>query len=443
MPSAIEHYAATFATVAPRLPGAGIAWLRALRHRALDIFTEVGFPTPRNEDWKYTRVNSIEKRAFTLSQPDAVPQPGWQQHDTVNLDCQRLVFVNGVFNVEASSLDQTLSGVTVSSLGEATQSNPEALEPHLSCYANTAASGFSALNTAFLGEGAYVHLAKGTRVEKPIVLLFVSVPGQQEICAHPRILIVAESDSRARVIEHYCGSDDGAYFNNTVTEVYLGAGSRLEHYKLQREGSKAFHISTLQVAQARKSQFMSHSISLGGQLVRNDINASLNDEEAMCELNGLYMATGRQHVDYHTRIDHAKPLGTSREYYKGVLDGRGRGVFNGRVYVHPAAQKTDAEQYNNNLLLSRDAEIDTKPQLEIFADDVKCAHGATVGQLDDNMIFYLRTRGIPENAARGLLTYGFASDVLQRMSLAPLREALQQQVVDWLPNREQVREIVT
>lgn len=440
MSSAIEHYASTVASIAPRLPGADIAWLKTLRRNALDIFTDIGFPTPRNEDWKYTRVNPIEKRAFTLDQ-NREPTSGSELSGALDLDGQQLTFVNGVLDSSASEID-THPGVTLTSLSEAIQRDPDVLEPHLSRYANVAASGFSALNTAFLSEGAYLHLSPGTCLEKPIVLRFISEPGQPEMCVHPRILIVAAEGSRASIVEHYCGNDEAVYFNNPVTEISLGPSACLEHYKLQSEGRKSFHIATLQVAQAHGSKFVSHSISLGGQLVRNDINSELNDAEAVCELNGLYMAKGRQHVDYHTRIDHRKPAGTSRENYKGVLDGRGRGVFNGRVYVHPDAQKTDAEQYNNNLLLSRDAEIDTKPQLEIFADDVKCAHGATVGQLDEDMIFYLRARGIPESAARGLLTYGFASDVLQQMSLATVRDALEQRLVDWLPNGEQVKEMV-
>lgn len=443
MPSSIEHYTTTLTADAPRLPGADLTWLSTLRQRARGTFSRVGFPSARNEDWKYTRVNPIEKRVFALSHPDAGAVSAWQQHDTLNLDCYRLVFVNGVFQADASSGEQAQNGISIRSLGTTILHMPDALEPHLSRYADPAASGFSALNAACMAEGAYVYLPPGVNVDKPIVLLFVNVPSEQEICANPRILIVAGEGSNAKIIEHYCGSDEATYFTNTVSEISLGPNAQVEHYKLQSEGRKAFHISTLQVAQAHASRFISHSVSLGGRLVRNDINCSLDGEHATCELNGLYMANGRQHVDYHTRIDHKKPLGTSREYYKGVLDGHGRGVFNGRVYVHPDAQKTDAEQYNNNLLLSRNSEIDTKPQLEIFADDVKCAHGATVGQLDEDMVFYLRARGIPESAARGLLTYGFASDVIHKISLPSLRDALQKQLVDWLPNGEQVREIVT
>ena len=442
MSSIIDHYASTFSSAAPHLPGADINWLQTLRRDALDTFTDVGFPTPRDEAWKYTRVSSIEKHAFTLPQPASESQSSLTHLNALPLDCHRLVFVNGVFDRSVSNIDATPSGVTVLSLSEAIRLNPEVLEPHLSHYADSSANGFAALNTALFSEGAFVHLSPGTTGDKPIVLLFVSEPGQHEVCAHPRILVVAEERSSAQIVEHYCGDNEAIYFNNAVTEIYLAPKAHIGHYKLQDEGRKSFHIATLQVAQARDTHFTSHSVSLGGQLVRNDINSSLDDENTICELNGLFMATGRQHIDYHTRIDHRKPFGVSREYYKGVLDGRGRGVFNGRVYVHPDAQKTDAEQYNNNLLLSRNAEIDTKPQLEIFADDVKCAHGATVGQLDEDMVFYLRARGLSESVARGLLTFGFASDVLQRMSLVPLRELLQRQLVNWLPNSDQVREIV-
>jgi len=443
MVSSIEHYTSTFSCVAAKLPGADISWMKEMRQEAMDAFTNVGFPTPRNEDWKYTRINPIEKRPFKLTQLHPQDQIDWQRHNTLELDCHRLVFINGMFNPQASCKDSLPGGITVTSLDKAIYTDPNVVRPHLSRYVDATTSGFSALNTALMGEGAFIHIPKGAQIDKPILVLFVTVAREQEICAHPRILIVADEDSSTRVIEQYSGSNDIVYFNNCVTEAYVGRGAKLEHYKIQNEGAKSFHVSTCEVAQARESQFTSHSISLGGQLVRNDINCVLNDEAAVSELNGLFMATGRQHVDNHTRIDHAKPAGISREYYKGILAGGGRGVFNGRVYVHPDAQKTDAEQYNNNLLLSRNAEIDTKPQLEIFADDVKCAHGATVGQLDDNMVFYLRARGIPESTARGLLTYGFASDVLQKMSVAPIRRAIQEQVLDWLPDSEQVRKIVT
>ena len=243
-------------------------------------------------------------------------------------------------------------------------------------------------------------------------------------------------------MESYVSLDDGVYFNNVRTDVMAGASSCIEHYKLQRESVKAFHVADLRVHQAAASGFHSHSISFGGALVRNDIRVALDAADAACSLNGLFTADGRQHVDYHTYIDHFKPNCVSNEFYKGILSGRGRGVFNGAVYVHPGAAGTDAHQTTNNLLLSRDAEIDTKPQLEIYADDVKCSHGATVGQLDENMLFYLRSRGIDEQAARGLLVYGFARDVIDRIEVNAIRSRLAESLLRWMPHADQVRELV-
>jgi Fe-S cluster assembly protein SufD len=254
--------------------------------------------------------------------------------------------------------------------------------------------------------------------------------------------VVAEPGSEAAVIESYACLFDGCYFTNALTEIAVMEDAQVDHYKLQEESTKAFHVATLQVHQDRDSRFASHSISFGGGLARNDINVVLDAEGAACRLNGLFMVGGRQHVDFHTRIEHAKARGTSEEVYRGILDGRARGVFNGRVKVYPDAQKTDARQSNDNLLLSRDAEIDTKPELEIYADDVKCSHGATVGQLDEQTLFYMRSRGIGENQARGLLTYGFAREILERVSLAPLRDKLTHELLHRMPNAEQIREMV-
>jgi Fe-S cluster assembly protein SufD len=439
----LGHYVNTHETAKGQLPGAKLGWLNDARQQALGQFCELGFPTTRDEDWKYTRVTALQKRQFEL--PQAVA--GDLDADTLSgllvagLDCHQLVFVNGRYAPTLSSADVGDKSITVLPLSMALDKSPEALETQLGMCAGAPKSGFSALNTAFLGEGAYVHLSADATLDRPLMLLFVSTEEQSDLMTHPRILVVAEARSKAVVIEKYASVGENNYFNNAMTEVILGEEAEVDHYKLQEESHKAFHIATLEVRQARGSRFVSHSVSLGGQLVRSDINSDLG-EHAFCELNGLYMATGRQHMDFHTRIDHTQPHGTSKEFYKGILDGRSRGVFNGRVYVHRDAQKTDAEQSNKNLLLSRNAEIDTKPQLEIYADDVKCAHGATVGQLDENMIFYLRSRGIDATAARSLLTYGFASEVLDAMALVPVKEGLRSQLLEWLPNAEQVRELV-
>lgn len=440
----IAHYLSEFTAVQSRLPGSQAPWLQQIRKGALARFEQLGFPTPRQEDWKYTRVAPIEKRTFR-SPLTRSAEPGPADVTTYHLpelSCHRVVFVDGRYSPALSDLSALPAGATVASMAAVLADSPEALEPHLARYADIDAHAFTALNTAFMEDGVYVHLAPNTIVADPIHVLYLSLSTDDDLVSHPRNLVVCGEGSQCTVVESYVSPTPAVYFNNNVTEVSLARNARLEHYKLQQESHRAFHVSTLQVHQARDARFDSHSVSLGGALARNDINTLLDHEGAECLLNGLYIVGGRQHVDYHTRIDHAKPHGISREFYKGILNGHSRGVFNGRVYVHPDAQKSDAEQSNKNLLLSRDAEVDTKPQLEIFADDVKCSHGATVGQLDENMIYYLRSRGIAYEAARGLLTYGFAQDVIERMPLAPARSLLENLLITRLPNAEYVRRLM-
>lgn len=424
------------------LPGHGLAWLKQSRQGALDAFASTGFPTPRNEDWKYTRVAPIAKRSFTLPPHDTI---GVEARDVARfsldgLDCEQLVFVDGRYVDALSRRNVVESGARITTLESAMNASSQLLESHLGHYADITGQAFSALNTAFMTDGAVIHVKNRGGNHHPVHLLFIAT--RPDVVAHPRMLVVAEAGSRTSVVESYCALFDGCYFTNALTEIALMEDAQVDHYKLQEESNKSFHVATLQVHQQRDSRFASHSISFGGALARNDINVVLDAEGASCALNGLFMAGGRQHVDYHTRVDHAKPRGTSEEVYRGILDGRARGVFNGRVKVHPDAQKTDAQQSNNNLLLSRDAEIDTKPELEIYADDVKCGHGATVGQLDEHTLFYLRSRGIGENQARGLLTYGFAREILERVDLAPLRNKLTAELLRRMPNAETIREMV-
>ena len=438
--SAVERYREAFREQADRLPGRGQAWLEAIRRAGLDRFTEVGFPTPRNEQWKYTRTAPIEKHDFGFPAPGSVTPEQLEPFLFADLECDRLVFVNGRFDGSLSRL--TGDGLRVESLAEVLRSEPALVESHLVRYGDVGRNAFTALNAAFMLDGAYIHLPRHHRAERPIHLLFVSTADGGEFAAHTRNLVVAEEGSAARVIESYAALGEASYLNNSATEVVLGANSELEHYKLQEESLDGFHVATLDVHQERDSRFISHAVSFGARLARQDINAVLDGEGAECRLYGLYVADGRQHVDYHTTVDHARPHGTSREFYTGIVGGRARGVFNGRVHVHQDAQKTDSEQSNKNLLLSRNAEVDAKPELEIYADDVKCSHGATVGQLDDNMLFYLRSRGIDREAARGLLTYGFAQDVIDQMSLEPVRDHLERILVTRVPDAEHVAEIV-
>jgi Fe-S cluster assembly protein SufD len=439
---AVDHYLSQFSALHAELPGHGVEWLDRSRKGALDAFASTGFPTPRHEDWKYTRVTPIEKRSFKLFERNGIDlrREDVERFHLGDLTCEQLVFVNGRYVDALSRRNVSESGMRITTLESAMNASSQLLETHLGQLAECAGQPFSALNTAFMTDGAVIHVKSRNNERQPIHLLFLAT--SEDVVAHPRILVVAEAGTRATLVESYASLTGGCYFTNALTEIALMEKAQVDHYKVQDESDKAFHVATLEVRQDRDSRFASHSISFGGQLVRNDINVLLDAEGAACTLNGLFMVGGRQHVDYHTRIDHAKAHGTSVETYKGILDGRSRGVFNGRVKVHPNAQKTDAHQSNNNLLLSRDAEVDTKPELEIYADDVKCSHGATVGQLDEQALYYLRSRGIGEDQARGLLTFGFAREILDRVDLAPLRDKLIDELLERMPNAEQIREVV-
>lgn len=433
-PSAmVDIWLQKFRQVEPTLPGANTPWLRAQRAAALELFRGTGFPSLRNEDWKYTDSRPIVQRNFRM--PDTRVLPGALPDAAAirpfALSGQQLVFVDGRFILALSTPGHLPAGIKVMSMADAIARIPEQLEPWLGRYAAPGQNGFAALNAAFMQDGAVIHLARGTTLETPLHLLFLA-SGAADTLAFVRNLIVAEAGSQASVIESYAALTDATGLTNSVTEIVLEQRAQLEHYRLGREGEAAYHIGSTHVQLARNSHYTSHSIAFGGRIVRHELYASLEAEGAECTLNGLYVTHGRQHVDNHTRIDHRQPRGTSREWYKGVLDGQSRAVFTGRVVVHPQAQHTDAEQANHNLLLSETAEADSRPQLEIYADDVKCAHGATVGNLDPDALFYLRSRGLDDAHARSLLVYAFAGDVLARIRLAPLRARLEQQVAERL-----------
>lgn len=410
-------------------------WLRRLRQAAIDHFAELGFPAYDLEDWKFTSVAPIAKVPFQPAPPDSsLTQAKLAQLPLADLGCPRIVFVNGWFRQDLSSLDALPAGARVASLAAALDEDSDAplLEEHLARYARYEDHAFVALNTAFLRDGAFVAIPKGAVVEKPIQLLFVSAAAGQPSVVHPRNLILVARDAQASFIETYLSLSDAAGFTNAVTEIVAGENAVVEHYRIQQENPRAFHIATVQIYQDRSSSFTSHNISLGAALARNDVNTVLDAEGAECTLNGLYMADGERHVDNHTSLDHAKPHCSSREVYKGILDGKATAVFNGKIIVRKDAQKTDAKQTNKNLLLSPDSTINTKPQLEIYADDVKCTHGATIGQLGEELIFYLRSRGIGLNEARSLLTYAFASDVTARMKWEPVRARLDELLLAFL-----------
>lgn len=403
------------------LPGRHLSWMVGLREDAMRRFLATGFPTLRDEDWKYTSVAQIEKIRFTLAADTAAGVDPAQIEALALPGARLLVFVDGRHSPALSRIDGLPAGVTIASLAALLENDPRRLEATLRRSALDAA-GFSALNAACVTDGAYIHLTSGAVLEEPIQLLFVA--STANLACHSRNLVVAEADSRAAIVEHHAALGTPTYFTNTVTGIEVGRGARIDHHQLQQESTKAFHIALTTAKLAENSRFVSTSSALGGALARTDIQVELGGEGAECTLDGLYVADGRQHIDHHTRIDHARAHGSSREFYKGVLGGASRAVFNGKVIVRPDAQQTDASQTNRNLLLSEQAEVDTQPQLEIWADDVRCSHGATVGQLDADQIFYLRSRGMTDPAARALLTYAFAAEMIERIGLIPLRERL-------------------
>jgi Fe-S cluster assembly protein SufD len=414
------------------------AWLPPLRRSALARFGERGLPTTRDEDWKYTSLAPLARAPFRLAEArDAVaPAESLRRLGAEAFAGPQVAFVNGRHAPELSGGPRP-QGLEVVSLRETLRREPERLEALLTRIAGDNAGIFAQLNTAFLDDGALVWVRAGAVIEEPLLLAFLSTSADGAIVSHPRILVVAERGSHLRWIESYGGVDGQSYLTNAVTEVVLADGASLDRYKLQQESEAAFHVSSLAVRQGRASRFADHSICLGSALARNDIEVALAEEGGDCTLNGLFVARGEQHMDTHTRIDHAAPHCTSRELYKGVLDGRSRGVFHGTIVVRPGAQKTDAHQTNKNLLLSREALVNSTPALEIFADDVKCKHGSTTGQLDPVALFYLRSRGIGEDAARSLLTYAFASDVVGRIQLPGLRTALEEFLHRRLPSAPQ------
>jgi Fe-S cluster assembly protein SufD len=370
-----------------------------LRQDAIERFAALGFPTLEDEDWRFTPIAPLTRAPFERAEKRGM---------------------------SAEFVGSLPAGVIVCGLVRALADHPELVEPHLARHADFEEHAFAALNTAFLGDGLFIYLPPGAVVETPITLNFVAEPSHRPLAWFRRALVVAGRNSQATIVERYSGPPGTTYFTSAVTEIALDEGAIVDHYKVQQEGDGGFHVGTTQVRMGRSSNFASHNLAFGGRLTRNDINAYLGGEGSECTLNGLYLGGGEQLIDNHTRIDHAKPHCASHELYKGILDGKARGVFAGRIYVHPDAQKTDAKQTNQTLLLSDDAIIDTKPQLEIFADDVKCTHGATVGQLDAESLFYLRTRGIGKDEARALLTFAFANDVIGRIKIQSLRDELEQ-----------------
>ena len=419
------------------------SWMASLRRAGIERFSEVGFPTLHDEDWRFTNVAPIArlpfKPVFKFAPPALTPQ-AVAGFTFGRLPASRLVFINGHYAADFSSPPALPLGVIVSSLAAALAKDPAAIEKHLSRRAPEEDGAFGALNTAFFQDGAFIQVPAGQTVPAPIHLLFIATAEETGATWHPRNLIVAGKDSRVTILESYVSTVDAPYFTNAVTDMILGTGAAVEHCKFQDESPAAFHIAGVQAHLGQGCNFISHSIATGARLSRNNIRTHLGGEGIECILNGLYLTRGDQLADHHMVVEHAQPHCDSHEYYNGILDGHSKGVFHGRILVRRAAQKTDAKQTNKNLLLSDDATVDTKPQLEIYADDVKCTHGATIGQLNEESIFYLRTRGLGAETARRMLIHAFAGEIIERVRCAPAREELDKLVWERLEANPNVGE---
>ncbi len=424
----VESYLETFTEFEKHAAGTNLAWFRKLREDAFARFCQVGFPTTRDEDWRFTNVSSISRAQFALAgKSNARLSVSDLQQWKMDGSAAQLVFVGGQFRSDLSQIGKLASGIAISTLKEETVKSAKLLEAHLGRYLDIQRDPFSALNTAFAEDGAFVYIARGTALEHPIHLLFVSTTAHSPRMIHPRNLLVFEKETQATIVEEYVSLSDGTTSGGTIlcnsaTELVAGENATISHYRIEREDKDSFNISTLRLQLERSANVASHSLLLGGGLVRNNVHPVLAGEGAECLINGLFVGNGKQHLDNYMHVEHASPHCSSRQFYNGILDDQSHGVFHGRIVVHKDAQKTDAKQTNRNLLLSDSAQIDTKPQLEIYADDVKCTHGATIGQIEENALFYLRSRGIDEVSARRLLLMAFAGECLDRMKAGTARE---------------------
>jgi len=424
-------YVEQFEAVAEAAAKDAPSWLPALRKKAFERFTTLGFPTTRDEDWHFTSVTPIAERTFKAIKP-AVTTLTLSDLEAYLVDPEwhRLVFVNGKLEPALSQFSGLPADVQLAPLSEVLKEEPDWAKQHLGSLAAFDKAAFTAMNTAFMQDGVVLRVPKGEVVDVPIHILHVTDANAAGAAIHPRLLVVAEALSSVMIVEQYVGLGSVSYLVNAVAEIVVGNGARVDHYKVQNESTEAFHVGTAQVTQGRDSIYHSFSFASGAALSRTNIYTKLADTNSEARLNGLYLLDGSQHGDHQTFVEHLAEACASRELYCGVLDGQSHGVFNGKVYVDPIAQKTDGKQTNKALLLSPQARVDTKPQLEIFADDVKCTHGATVGRIDEMALFYLKSRGIGGESARALLTYAFAAEALETIEIDALRIALEQRVFE-------------
>ncbi len=433
--SKAETWVADFAAREPGLGGANVPWLAAMRKRAIDRFAAEGWPTPKLESWRHTSLATLEQQTFLPV--NEVSTTALVQEVRQGESGHWLVFVDGKYKPELSDIGELPAGAQMGSLLQALVDSPDEVQDGFGT--ELLGSSTAALNLALVSDGAFIRLGRGVVLEQPVHLLFIAASAQS--ASFPRNLISADANSQATIIEHYVGHGNSATLTNTVTRAKLAADARITHVKLQQESEQAFHLGALDVEQGKSSVFNSHSMSFGARLARHEIATTFGGQRCETLLNGLYYVDGRRHVDHHTVIGHAQPHGVSREYYRGILTDMARGVFGGRILVSPGADGTDAVQRSDSLLLSRMAKADARPELEIYADDVKCAHGATVGQIDENSLFYLRARGLDEVHARNILTYAFAAQALERIELPSLRQRVAYAIRALLPGGTSLGEL--
>ncbi len=422
--------ATPFISIAERahLIGHDLPWLQTLRHNALNYFASNGLPSRKEEDWKYTSLWQLSQRVFDHHCPENSVEVAQIDQLALLDNSYRLVIIDGVFSTCYSQLQDLPAGVAIRSLS----TGLEYVEPHLGKQVDINKAGLNALNTALMNDGAVIVISSGVHLDTPIEIIALQTGQAPSLATHLRHMIMLAENSKATVLEHYASLNDAESFTNVVTEVVLAEQAALTHYKLQQESANAFHIATLATQQAANSEWLTNNTTLGGKLTRNDIHSQLSGKGAHVVMNGLYLADSQQHIDNHLYIDHAVANTGSNILYKGVLDDSSHGVFNGKVMVHKDAQKTDASQYNHNLLLSRTCEIDTKPEMEIYADDVKCGHGSTVGQLSNDNLFFLRARGLDEPTARAILMRAFVMDVMEQTPETLIREAVSAKIEEYL-----------
>jgi len=426
-----DWYISNFGEFEKRLNGGKESSIHQKRKDALSNFSRLEFPTIKDEEWKYTSIAPLLKYNFVPSYEKKIVSKDFIKSLLFDeMEHSLIVFINGRYSAENSILLNLPEGVIAGSIANEIRKNNEVLLKYFGKYADHQNHIFTALSTTYTEDGGFIYIPTGKIVEEPLHIIFITDSGNEKILIQPRNLFIAEKKSQVTIIEHYVGNEGEIYFTNSVTEIVAKENAVVDHIKLQEESKKAFHIARMEVDQERSSNFSSHLISTGADLTRNDFNARFNNEGGECTLNGLYIIDGTQLFDAHTLMDHAKPHCNSHEHYKGILDDKSRGVFNGKIIVRQDAQKTNAFQENNSILLSDEALVNTKPQLEIFADDVKCSHGATIGQMDDDAKFYLKSRGIGEEASKGILLHAFASDVITSIKIESVRNYIEKIITE-------------